>query len=322
MREPDAPMLSAGFMKRFRLIRYAIYVLVIAVLFLARGTSVMDKWNERLFPSEDGALVLSGTLLAPTLIQNLTDAYQRDYPELELVGLGGGTARALQDLLDGTADIAFLIRPPNSLEHEIFRDATGDTIDYHVIALGAVAFVRNSTSPRSQLRPQELRALLRGQSPDHMDRIYAPDPNSGLWDALGSRLWKNDEIPERIDNVVFVADEEQVIEAILRDPGAVGVVSTLHTNPTELPPELKILALRTESDELARMPFLEEIADGSYPLHHYLYAGLREGGDVQARKFITYLTSDSGQRGIERAGFLPQRRVLREVHLSKKAIGE
>jgi ABC-type phosphate transport system substrate-binding protein len=310
-------------MKRFRLIRYAFYVLVIAVLFLLRGTSRLEVWKNHLFGPVKNDLVLSGTELAPELIQHLTTSYRRDYPEIKLEFRGGGSARALDDLLHGDADVAFLIRPPLPREQEIFRAATGDSVDYQAIALGGIALLRNTASQPAHLRPQDLRTLLGGQStPGSFRRVYAPDPNSGLWTAFEDQLYEGGKAPEWKGKVVFLADEESVVEAILNDPEAMGVVSTLNTHLADLPEGIGTISLRVDAEGPNREPLREEIADGSYPFYHYLYAGLRGDGNVQARKFLSYLSSDSGQRGVERAGYLPQRRVLREVHLSRKAIGE
>ena len=38
--------------------------------------------------------------------------------------------------------------------------------------------------------------------------------------------------------------------------------------------------------------------------------------------FVTYLTSDRGQRQIERAGILPARQTLREIVLTRGPIGK
>jgi ABC-type phosphate transport system substrate-binding protein len=261
--------------------------------------------------------------LAPELIQHLTTSYRRDYPEIKLELRGGGSARALDDLLHGDADVAFLIRPPLPREQEIFRAATGDSVDYQAIALGGIALLRNTASQPAHLRPQDLRTLLGGQStPGSFRRVYAPDPNSGLWTAFEDQLYEGGKAPEWKGKVVFLADEESVVEAILNDPEAMGVVSTLNTHLADLPEGIGTISLRVDAEGPNREPLREEIADGSYPFYHYLYAGLRGDGNVQARKFLSYLSSDSGQRGVERAGYLPQRRVLREVHLSRKAIGE
>lgn len=309
-------------MKRFRLIRYSIYILVIGALFVARGTDVLDSWRERVLVGSEGQLILSGAQLAPDLTAVLIDAYRRDYPDLDVVVRGGGTAHALEDLLQGETDVAFLIREPSPQEHEIFRAATGDTIAYHTVAVGGIAFLQSSSRPYLSVDCNEVRALLRGKDSPRIERIYAPDPNTGLWASLGRQLWEGCEVPQHEVNVVFLADEKQVMEAVSNDHEALGVVSTISVDPTILPPGLNAVAVEVDPGESSYLPLREEIAQGQYPFYHYLYAGLRRGGDAQARKLVTYLTSDSGQRTVERAGYLPQRRVLREVHLSKKAVGE
>jgi hypothetical protein len=72
----------------------------------------------------------------------------------------------------------------------------------------------------------------------------------------------------------------------------------------------------------AAAPGYEEIAYGEYPLIHHLIAACRAGGSIEGSMFVTYLTSDRGQRQIERAGVLPARHTLREIVLTRGPIGK
>jgi len=61
------------------------------------------------------------------------------------------------------------------------------------------------------------------------------------------------------------------------------------------------------------MPGNRRIGYGAYPLYHYLYAACLANGSVRGAMFVTHLTSDRGQRQIERAGFVPVRQTARAI---------
>ncbi|MBU0742966.1 hypothetical protein KJ554_11515, partial [bacterium] len=121
---------------------------------------------------------------------------------------------------------------------------------------------------------------------------------------------------------VFLPDAAAVRAAVRDGGGALGLASTL-TLPDDLDAAgVTTLAWRQEDAAETAAPTREAIADGSYGLHHRLYAACRAGGGLQAAKFLTHLASGRGQRQIERAGYLPDSRVLREIILTRKPVGE
>ena len=72
---------------------------------------------------------------------------------------------------------------------------------------------------------------------------------------------------------------------------------------------------------MAVRPGYEKIGYGEYPLFHYLYAACLANGSVRGAMFVTYLTSDRGQRQVERAGFLPARQTSRRIVITRHPLG-
>jgi len=117
-------------------------------------------------------------------------------------------------------------------------------------------------------------------------------------------------------------DEKQVVDAVLADPRGIGITSTLSLPDTVVAEGVHAVAIRADKGGAAAMPEYEAIAYGSYPLYHYLYAASLANGSVRGAMFVTHLTSDRGQRQIERAGFLPARQTARAIVITDHPLGE
>jgi phosphate transport system substrate-binding protein len=302
--------------------RFWIYGVVLLGLIIFRGLPILRSQLERYREEELPAnrLTLAGLDLAPVLIPRLADAYQRLYPEQDLRLLTGGTRQALEDLFNQRADVAFLNRPLTAEEEEIVR-SVGDTALAFPIALGAIAILGSGESLVDSLPVAELRQWLQGgeraRPQRRPQRIYGPDPNLGLWTALTEQL---DLRGADGREVVWLADDQQVAEAVRNDPGSVGFASLLAL-PTDLS-RLGVQAIRVTGapEQPAAVPRDEEVATGEYPLFHYLYVACRPQGGTLASGFVTFLHSGRGQRLVAREGFLPARNVPREIQLSSEPV--
>ncbi len=296
------------------LIRLAVYITVIAVLFVVRGRVDLDPARRLLSVANaaDSTLTIAGRDLAPALIDELLAGYARDYPALTVTLTAGGTNQALEDLLNRRADVAFLYRPPTAAEQAQLRTLDGDTAVVVQVAVGGLAFLAASDAAPPSLTVAQVAAATAGGGA----RVYAPDPNEGSWDALRQRLaWSGDHEPA---GVVFLADAGAVIEAVAADPGTLGLASTFTLRDD---PRVQRVALSAAADDTAAAPTFTNLVTGAYPLYHWLYVACRARGGIQGAKFVTHLASPRGQRQVERAGVVPAQQVAREIILTRDPIG-
>ncbi len=303
--------------------RVILYLVVIAALLVIRGGLDLNRVKERLGMPEPALKTLSiaGADLAPELTARLVAAYRRDYPQTRVEITGGGTARALEALVNRRAEVAFLSRPPTAAEQDIFRNADGDTARWVPVALGAILVLAGPRSPVDSVSVAELRRLAGGTPVPPVDRLYVPDPNRGLWAAFRERLGLAPGDTARPADVAWLADDRAVAEAVRRDPGALGVAGALALTPSLDSLQVRAVPVRADSARAASLPGDEAVAYGRYPLYHRLYAAVRTDGGLAGRMFVTYLTSPRGQRRMEREGYLPSERTLREVVLTREPIG-
>ena len=297
-------------------IRVVMYVLVLMALFL-RGHVDWDRWISGSTGSAgaDSTLRIAGLDLAPVLIPRLTEHYREEYPYLDCRTEPGGTNHALEAMLDGRADAGFLARPPSGDEQRLFREIRGDSLLWYPAALGGLVLLRSTESPTETLSVSGLRTRLA----EGAGRFFAPDPNSGVWDAFLQSIRGPSEPVAA--GVVFLRDVTEVLEAVRADTRALGLVSSfsLPDDPErEGVTPSPILSPRTGR---ATNPYPEEIGSGDYPLFHHLYVAVPGKGSREGAKFVTFVTSAHGQHLVEQAGYLPARYVLREVYLTARPLG-
>jgi ABC-type phosphate transport system substrate-binding protein len=303
--------------------RVAFYLLVVVVVFLLRGPGLKGGGVGFRFHSESDTvttITLAGLELAPELIPRLVSDFEFSYPKLQVNVEEGGTARALEAMVNQRATVGLMYRPPTREERSIVLSAANDSVLYFPIALGGIAVLANDGSGLDSLEANDLRRVLRGGTDPRFDRLYAPDPNQGLWDAFRSCLGfsANASVP---DSVVFLADEKTVVEAVRADRRGIGITSTLSLPDTVAATGVHALAVSKDSNAAAAMPEYTRIGYGEYPLFHYLYAACLANGSVRGAMFVTHLTSDRGQRQVERAGFLPARHTSRAIVITRHPPG-
>jgi len=305
--------------------RVAIYTLIIILLLVIRGGIDWQEVKERLAPSPPAvtSLSLAGLDLAPQLIPRLVARYRQDYPDLAIEFQGGGTAHALEALVNRRADVAFLCRPPTAEEQRVFFAADGDTALWFPVALGGIAVLRGAASAVDSLTLAEIRDFVAGRGGlPGADRLFVPDPNLGLWDAFRDSLGLAAAVTGNPTPITFLSDEDGVLRSVQADPRALGLGSTL-----SLPEDLEErgvywVAIHADGATPAALPSYEEIGYGEYPLLHHLYIACRSESGPAGSMFVTHVTSARGQRQIEREGFLPAYRPLREVYLTTDPLGE
>jgi ABC-type phosphate transport system substrate-binding protein len=313
------------------LVRVAIYLAAILVLLLLRGQVDWKRMRQRLSnpPVSDGVLTLAGRDVAPELLHSVVDLHRRDYPQLQVDLQAGGSTVALEALLNRRVEVAVSSRPPLRHEQALFAQGRGDTAEWSPFAVSALVLLQSVQAPDEAIGLEQLRDLLSIPAPERtpvVPRLYLVDPNEGSWDGLCAAL----QLPARDAagdavrpaRVAFLADAPAVLQALRDDPSGLGVLSAL-TLPDAAPlPGLRQVAVRGELQTAPVLPTYEDVGGGRYPLFHHVYVATAPPPTDEGTMFITYLVGERGQRQIERGGFLPAERVLRQIHLTTHPLGE
>jgi phosphate transport system substrate-binding protein len=264
-------------------------------------------------------IVISGTDNAPALLMQAVVQFQSDYPKVNVQLEGGGTVHALEDLLNKRAAIGALSRPPTAEEQQI-AVARKDSLVSLAVALGGIAVLVPRSSGIESMTLEEVRSLIAGAPAASLQergitRLYGPDPNSGLWEALLTRLGYEQVFQPRY---IPLATGQLVIEALRQDANAIGFASDLTYELPADDPGVRVVPISAQGAD-AVAPTKANIVEGTYPLYHNLYLCTTVRGDVVANGFVTYYTQPTGQRWVAKRGFLPARLPAREIRLTGAA---
>lgn len=311
-----------------------VYTLVIAAVFILRGQKEHPGLGIRLPLESDTVTTITtvGRELAPELMPQLIKKYHQLYPKLHVRLEDGGSVRALEAMANHRAEVGLLYRLPTAEERALMWSAVNDSVLCFPIALGGIVLLANSLSGVDHLAMDDLRRIARDQEDSRFDRLYVADPNQGVWDAFRQALAVSENVAfpggkraAELKHITFLKDDNAVLEAVLADPRGLGLASTLNL-PDSLP-ELEAgrtvysVPVLPDTGLVPVEPGYAQIGYGEYPLYHYLYVACLAHGSIRASMFVTHLTSDRGQRHVERAGFLPARQVMRPVYLTRNPLG-
>ncbi len=302
-------------------IRVAIYVTAAVMFFMLRGRVDWGLLAHRVSTTSataDSTLTIGGIDVAPLLADAMIRRYADDYPKLRIRRRPGTTVQALQDLVDGKADAAFLARPPSAADQAAFRKSSGDTAIWYPIALGALLVVAEPTSADSSVTLAELKARAFSE-PVPGRRLYAVDRNAGMWDAIAARLGG---APEAKPGTYFLANEDSVLRYALADRGAMGIISVFPLRRPLSAYGARALAVQKRPDTLAVRADNVTLATSGYPLWCYAYLACARRGSMQGGSFLTYVTGPRGQRQVEATAYLPAKKILREIVITRPAAGK
>ncbi|MFN8178610.1 MAG: substrate-binding domain-containing protein [bacterium] len=296
-------------------LRLAIYAAIVLALLVFR---VVPSLRSRLpqvpeFGKVDSTLAVAGTSIAPDLIRRLVEEFKTEYPAVKLDARAGGTAQGLEALLNGRTDVAFLSRLPNVEESRLIR-ARHDSVSTFPVALAGIAVIAGDASPYQVLAVEDLRRILSGgpAAPGDPERLYVPEPNRGLWGAVVAQLG----IPENAPAALrWLAAETDVVDAVSKDPAAIGLASTLALPDSLEERGVRMVGLRPPGSDRAFTANSQDVAAGGYPLFHYLYVSCHARCGALASGFVTYLSSGRGQHFVSRSGYVPARDVPLRIHM-------
>jgi len=316
---PPPPSAAARILDALVRRRAFIYIVFIAAIAIWKFWPTMSTTMKRLEgvgKTSDGQIILSGIDNAPGFVIETVAQFKTQYPKIEMTMTAGGTITALEDLLNGRADVAILSRAPTAREEEI-AIGHGDSLLVFPVALGGISILANRSGGLATLSVEQLKALLERGLGDAVlagrtFRVYGPDPNGGLWQALLARL----DVQTTLQPVYTpLIDGDAVLAAVRNDPSAIGFASDLTFELAENDPDVAEVALVVDAGT-SWAPTKANIVSGSYPLFHYVYMVTTARRGPLAAGFVTYYSQSTGQKWVARRGFMPARLPVREIHLT------
>ncbi|WP_415405173.1 phosphate ABC transporter substrate-binding/OmpA family protein [Tateyamaria sp. SN3-11] len=221
------------------------------------------------------------------------------------------TDEGFADLLANDADIVMALREIRPDERQRARDAgMGDMTDANrsrVLALDAMVPIVAPTNPVDQISPQALAQVFAGRitnwqqlgGADAPISLHLPGARTGLGQTVEDEIMD----PARMafaEGIIRHDRAGNVVDAVLRDPFAIGIASYAETGNT------RALTL-TGSCGFSLSAARGTIKTEDYPLTApmFLYMPARRLPKV-AREFLAFTRGVSAQNMIRRAGFIDQ----------------
>jgi phosphate transport system substrate-binding protein len=273
---------------------------------------------------------LSGTLslcaadgIAP-VARRQAGAFMRRYPNARIEVTSATARECVASVVAGRAGSALIDRPLNEEELEVLR-SNGTPVTEVAIGTGALAAIVAASSSVRALEPDAFRRLVSGEAvawealadsasgeaPAGVAQLALAPRNAGAVELLAAAMLPAGTLPRPARPA---ATEEDVLDWVAANPGAIGVVS-LAVFRADTTGRLRALALR-DSTGRPTMPSQQALAEGRYPLRQPLVLLVVGRRGPLAASFATFARGNPGQEAVLRAGLLPAVRPVREIVLN------
>lgn len=241
---------------------------------------------------------------AHRLIGREVASFQGLYPEAAVALEASPSRGAIGALFGARADLAVVTRELEPEEREAAVRG-GLELGVYVFARDAVVMVVHPDNPVENLGLDALRRIYRGEvrrwselgGDDAAVEPVVQSPDSDIYEYMMQKVMGGQAVVARS---IRAASDSEVVREVARNRRAVGYVSL--GSVTE---GVRTLRLATLAGLPYWKPDLEAVYRGEYPLTRYFYLCARENGPRLASGFITFVTSQDGQRIAQEAGLVP-----------------
>jgi phosphate transport system substrate-binding protein len=247
---------------------------------------------------ESRTLRLAGSDTMRPLAERWAAAFMLQNPGTIVHVEGGGTGAGIRALIDGHVELATGSR---ALLPEEVRDLAARHGTVGVSILGArdgLSIYLNPENPVRELALPSLKGIFSGRigswhklgGPEVAIHVVIRPPASGSHRLFRDRVLHEEPFSER---ATVLATTEAIVDAVRRDPAAVGFGGMAFGN------DLVHCPIDGEP------PTPENVRSGVYPLTRYLYLHALRPPRGLARRFVEFVLGGEGQALVEDVGFVP-----------------
>ena len=262
--------------------------------------------------------VMADETLLPVMEEQVA-VFEHQYERTEVKMTSDQENQIITKLLNREVEVVVLTRQLTARENEFFK-ARKFTPRVYRFATDALALIVNKEVADSTITMENLIQMMRGEeATGSLKRLVFDNPNSST-----VRLMKEvagvDSLPS--SGVYALKSNVDVLKYVYETPQAVGVVGlswiVRPDSQTKAYVEgVKVLALKGKAGQPAGNGFYKpsqsNLADSLYALSRPVYIINAEPRKSLGMGFAAYLTGESGQRVILKAGLLPDSIPPREL---------
>ena len=270
-------------------------------------------------PVEDslttGRITIVCPIEAESLLARERDAFEALYPDAIIRIEPARPREAVGRLFAAQCDAAVLSRDLTPEERAAASRGRLELEGYR-FAKDAVALVVNPANPTENMALDVLRRIYQGRVTDwsqaagftgRIEPVFPP-VESDMADFFIEHVMNGEPIRAR---VLTARSDSDVVATVAARPGAIGFVSMAWSDHGA-----KTLRLSAMNGLPYELPDAETVYRGEYPLSRPYLFEVRAAGPRLAHGFITYVTSQDGQRIVHEAGLVPTAVPVRFVRRS------
>ena len=262
---------------------------------------------------------LSGTfkVIGSNTVTPLTTIWAEEFmnmnPRVNIAVSGPGSGVGIANLINGTTDIAQASRKMKAKEYDQAREKGVNPVEIQV-ATDALSVIVHPSNPISELTIAQISAIYTNEitswkelgGSDTPIVAIARDTNSGTHVFFKEHVvqmqgldTENKEL-EYGQDVLFLPSTEGGVTEVAKNPNAI-----FYPGLGYLTDEVKALAVKKTSGDLAVLPSVETALDGTYSVARPLlyYTNGEPAGVIKA--FVDYCLSSEGQAKVTEVGYVP-----------------
>lgn len=248
--------------------------------------------------SQKNIVTVSGSDTMFELTSKLAEEYMKGHPGFSVKVEGGGTAAGIKQLIMGEIDICTASRNLKPDEAKQLADYYGSLGLVFLIAKDALSIYLHPNNSVDNLTFDQLKKIFvsdieNWKSVGGIDTIITPvirNPNSGTYLYFKDHVLDGDEYAE---NSVVIPTTKEIVKYVEKNVNAIGYGGMGYTG--------KIKHIRIDGVE----PTEANVRNDTYPIIRYLHFFTSKTPGGEAKKFIDWVLSPSGQSVVRKAGFIP-----------------
>jgi phosphate transport system substrate-binding protein len=309
--------------------KFAFYTFAIASFFLISCNSNSGKKLST--PTSGKERIVCDETFKP-IIEDEINVFNSLYDQATINSVYQTENSAINSLLKDSTHLAIVTRRLTDAEKKHFESKQLMPREI-LVAYDAIAIIEHPSNNDSMLTMSQLGDIFTGKITtwDQLNRknnhkkikIIFDNPNSSTISYVTNKITKN--VP--IKNAVAALTNKEVIENVSQEENSIGIIGVNwisdrdDTTCMNFLKTIRVVALSNENVATysnSYKPFQGYIATGEYPIRRELLCLLTEPHTGLCSGFVSFLTSDRGQRIILKSGILPATQTLRLVEVNSK----
>jgi phosphate transport system substrate-binding protein len=250
-----------------------------------------------------GTVTVKGSDTMVILAQRWAEEYMKKNADKKVQVTGGGSGTGIAALVNGTTDIANSSRSIKDAESAQVKQKFNAAPVEFVVAKDGVGIYVNDSNPVQQLTVEQVKGIYLGDvknwkevgGKDARIVLYSRENNSGTYVFVKEHVLGNEDFAPEAQTLPGTA---AVVNAVAKEKNGIGYGGAAYAKGVK---EVRIVG----KDGQAYLPTAENVRSGKYALSRPLHMYTRGAPTGEAKQFIDWCLSATGQAIVTQVGYYP-----------------